>query len=43
VPFVGAIAATPVVAETIRLFHRGQSYTDIKMSLTNIESALHAD
>lgn len=38
VPFVGAIASTLVVAETIRLFHRGQSYADIKMSLANIEA-----
>lgn len=38
VPFVGAIAATLVVAETIRLFHRGQCYTDIKMSLANIDA-----
>ena len=37
VPFVGAIAATLVIAETIRLFHHGQYYTDIKMSLANIE------
>lgn len=38
VPFVGAIAATLVVAEAIRLFHRGYCYTDIKMSLANIEA-----
>jgi len=38
VPFVGAIAATLVVAETIRLFHGGQTYTDIKMSMANIEA-----
>lgn len=38
VPFVGAIASTLVLAETIRLFHRGQSYPDIKMSLANIDA-----
>ena len=38
VPFVGATAASMVVAETIRLFHSGQSYTDIKMSLANLEA-----
>jgi hypothetical protein len=38
VPFVGTIAATLVISETIRLLHCGQSYTDIKMSLANIEA-----
>jgi hypothetical protein len=32
VPFVGATAATLVVAEAIRLFHRGPAYTDIKLA-----------
>lgn len=38
VPFVGATAAALVIAETIRMFHGGQSYTDIKMSLANLEA-----
>lgn len=33
VPFVGMTAATFVVAETLRLLHRGPAYTDVKMSL----------
>jgi hypothetical protein len=33
VPFVGAAAATLVVAETIRLLHDGPALTDIKLSL----------
>jgi hypothetical protein len=38
VPFVGVTAAALVVAETIRLFHGGQSYTNIKLSLANLEA-----
>jgi hypothetical protein len=33
VPFVGAAAATLVVAETLRLLHRGPAYTGIKLAL----------
>ncbi len=32
VPFVGTTAASLVVAEAIRLFHRGPAYTDIKLA-----------
>ncbi len=32
VPFVGATAATLVIAEAIRLLHNGPAYTDIKVS-----------
>ena len=32
VPFVGAAAASLVIAETIRLLHQGPAYTDIKLS-----------
>jgi hypothetical protein len=35
VPFVGAAAATLVVAETLRLFHDGPAHTDIKLALGN--------
>jgi hypothetical protein len=38
VPFVGTMAATLVVAETLRLFHGGAAYTDIKLAM----SALNA-
>jgi hypothetical protein len=38
VPFVGTTAATLVVAETLRLFHGGAAYTDIKLAM----SALNA-
>jgi hypothetical protein len=37
VPFVGAAAATLVVAETIRLLHRGPAYTDTKLALATID------
>jgi hypothetical protein len=33
VPFVGATAATLVIAEAVRLLHDGPAYTDIKLSL----------
>ncbi len=33
VPFVGAVAGCLVVAETLRLFHDGPAYTDIKLRL----------
>ena len=33
VPFVGAVAGCFVVAETLRLFHEGPAYTDIKLRL----------
>ncbi len=33
VPFVGAAAASLVVAETLRLLHGGPAFTDIKLSL----------
>jgi hypothetical protein len=33
VPFVGAAAASFVLAETLRLFHGGPAYTDLKFSL----------
>jgi hypothetical protein len=36
VPFVGAAAATLVVAETIRLLHGGPAYTDIKLVLSEL-------
>jgi len=35
VPFVGATAATIVLAESIRLLHDGPAYTDIKLALTD--------
>jgi hypothetical protein len=38
VPFVGAAAATLVVAETLRLLHRGPAYSGIKLAM----AALHA-
>ena len=38
VPFVGAAAAALVVAETIRLFHRGPVYTDIKLALGALDT-----
>jgi hypothetical protein len=37
VPFVGATAATLVLADAIRLFHDGPAYTDIKMSLSDLD------
>jgi len=37
VPFVGVIAATLVVAETLRLLHDGPAYSDIKLSLSNLK------
>ena len=33
VPFVGAAAATLVMAEAVRLFHRGPAYTDMRLAL----------
>ena len=39
VPFVGATAASLVVAEAIRIFHSGPAYTDIKLSLTTLGNA----
>lgn len=33
VPFVGAVAASFVIAETLRLLHGGPAYTDLKFSL----------
>jgi hypothetical protein len=32
VPFVGAMAASLVVAEAVRLLHNGPAYSDIKLS-----------
>ena len=37
VPFVGAVAGCLVVAETLRLFHDGPAYTDIKLRLGTFE------
>ena len=37
VPFVGAVAGCLVVAETLRLFHDGPAYTDIKLRLGTLE------
>jgi hypothetical protein len=34
VPFVGSVAATFVLAESIRLLHRGPAFSDIKLSLS---------
>jgi hypothetical protein len=36
VPFVGAVAASLVVAEAIRLLHGGPAYTDIKLVLSDL-------
>ena len=36
VPFVGAAAATLVVAEAIRLLHGGPAYTDIKLVVSDL-------
>ena len=36
VPFVGAAAATLVVAEAIRLLHGGPAYTDVKLVLSDL-------
>ncbi len=38
VPFVGAVAGCLVVAETLRLFHDGPAYTDIKLHLGTFET-----
>jgi hypothetical protein len=38
VPFVGAAAATLVVAEILRLLHRGPAYTGIKLSMSSINA-----
>lgn len=37
VPFVGAIAGTLVTAEILRLLHGGQRYTDIKLTLGDLQ------
>jgi hypothetical protein len=37
VPFVGATAATLVLADAIRLFHDGPAYSDIKISLSDLD------
>ena len=37
VPFVGAVAGCFVVAETLRLFHDGPAYTDVKLRLATLE------
>jgi len=37
VPFVGAIAATLVLAEVLRLLHEGPIYADIKIVLSDLE------
>ena len=34
VPFVGTAAASFVLAETVRLFHEGHAYTDLKLRLS---------
>lgn len=36
VPFVGAVAGSLVIAEIIRLLHRGPAYTNIKLTLTDL-------
>jgi hypothetical protein len=38
VPFVGATAATLVLAESIRLLHDGAAYTDIKLALSDLHT-----
>jgi hypothetical protein len=38
VPFVGVFAATLVMAEVIRLLHDGPAYSDIKLSLSDLNS-----
>ena len=38
VPFVGAVAGCLVVAETLRLFHDGPAYTDMKLRLGTVET-----
>jgi hypothetical protein len=38
VPFVGATAATLVLAESIRLLHDGAAYTDIKLALSDLDT-----
>lgn len=37
VPFVGAAAATLILAEAIRLLHDGPAYTDIKLVLSDLD------
>ena len=37
VPFVGATAATLVLAEAVRLLHDGPAYTDIKVALSGLD------
>jgi hypothetical protein len=37
VPFVGAVAGSLVIAEIIRLLHRGPAYTNIKLTLTDLK------
>lgn len=36
VPFVGAVASTLVLAETIRLLHGGPAFTDVKLTLSDL-------
>jgi len=36
VPFVGGVAASLVMAEAVRLFHVGPSYTDVKLGLAAV-------
>jgi hypothetical protein len=40
VPFVGAVAATLVIAEALRVFHQGPAYSDLKLSLSAIDMRL---
>jgi hypothetical protein len=38
VPFVGAVAATLVIAEALRVLHQGPAYSDLKLSLSAIDT-----
>lgn len=38
VPFVGAVAACLVLAETLRVFHQGPAYSDLKLSLSDLDT-----
>ncbi len=40
VPFVGATAASLVVAEALRIFHEGAAYSDLKLSLSTMDRRL---
>jgi hypothetical protein len=40
VPFVGAVAASLVIAEAIRVFHQGPAYSDLKLSLSAMDTRL---